>query len=64
MEGFISRVNALKSGTSTNAFAKRLEIPQKTLDQMLKGQRKPSVQIVLAICKKCAVSADWLLGLK
>lgn len=30
---------------------------------MLKKERKPSLQMLIAICTKCRVSANWLLGL-
>jgi len=63
MDAFFERVNSLKGSMSTNAFAKFLGVNQKTLDQMLKKERKPSLQMLIAICTKCRVSADWLLGL-
>ena len=63
MKDFFYRVSGLKQGMSTNAFAKYLGVNQKSLDQMLKGERKPSIQMVITICRKCHVSADWLLGL-
>ena len=62
MDVFLERVNTLKKGKSTNAFARFIGVNQKTLDQMLKGERKPSLQMLVAICTKCEVSADWLLG--
>ena len=36
---------------------------QSTLDLYLKGKRKPSVEFVYCVCRRCGVSADWLLGL-
>ena len=48
---------------SVSAFARHIGIPQKTLDSCIKGERKPSVEIVMHICTRCGCSADWLLGL-
>ena len=36
---------------------------QKTVDFYMKGERKPSVELIVSVCSKCNVSADWLLGL-
>lgn len=59
----ISRILEVKGDESVNSFAKRLGINQKTLDHVVKGERKPSVSLIAAIAKGCNVSADWLLGL-
>lgn len=48
---------------SVSAFARFLGLNQKTLDLYIKGQRKPSVELVIAVCSKCGRTADWLLGL-
>ena len=37
---------------------------QKTVDLYIKGQRKPSVELIVSVCSKCCCSADWLLGLQ
>ena len=63
MGGFLSRLKQLQGKNSTAAFARILGINQKTLDHLVKGERKPSVEVVIAICSKLDVSADWLLGL-
>ncbi len=60
---FMTRLKELQGENTVTAFARYLEIPQNTLDCYIKGRRKPSVELVLRVCKKCAVSADWLLGL-
>lgn len=60
---FITRLKELQGENPVTAFARYLEIPQNTLDCYIKGRRKPSVELILRVCKKCGVSADWLLGL-
>ena len=59
----ISRLRSLQGAMSVAAFARYIGIPQKTLDSCIKGERKPSVEIVMHVCAKCGCSADWLLGL-
>lgn len=60
---FLSRLKELQGSNSVSAFARYLEMPQKTVDTYIKEQRKPSVEFVTRVCSKCHVSADWLLGL-
>lgn len=60
---FITRLKELQGQNSVTAFARYLELPQNTVDCYVKGRRKPSVELVTRVCKKCGVSADWLLGL-
>ena len=60
---FITRLKELQGENSVTAFARYLEIPQNTLDCYINGRRKPSVELVLRVCKKCGVSSDWLLGI-
>ena len=48
---------------SVSAFSRFLGINQKTLDLYVKGERKPSVELIVAVCSKCGKTADWLLGL-
>ena len=60
---FLSRLKELQGSNSVPAFARYLEMPQKTVDTYIKDQRKPSVEFVVRVCSKCGVSADWLLGL-
>ncbi len=62
MKKFLDRLNECRNGMSVSAFARFLGLNQKTLDLYIKGERKPSVELVLAICSKCGRSADWLLG--
>ncbi len=63
MDDFLSRLASLQGEMSTSAFARLLGINQKTLDHLVKGERKPSVEVVIAVCRKMHVSANWLLGL-
>lgn len=63
MDSFLKRLESLQGATPTAAFARQLGVNQKTLDHLVKGERKPSVEVVVAICSKLNVSADWLLGL-
>ena len=59
----ILRLKEVQGSESVSAFARRLEIPHRTLDSYLKGERKLSLDLALRVCAKCHVSADWLLGL-
>lgn len=59
----LSRLRELQGDNSVSAFARYLEMPQKTVDTYIKGERKPSAEFILRVCAKCDVSADWLLGL-
>lgn len=60
---FLLRLKELQGGESVSAFARRLEMPQNTLDCYMRGVRKPSVELLTRVCDTCQVSADWLLGL-
>ena len=62
MKEFLDRLNECRNGLSVSAFARFLGINQKTLDLYIKGERKPSVELIVAVCSKCGKSADWLLG--
>ena len=63
MVDFLKRIKQLQGNSSVSAFARRIGVPQKTLDHLVKGERKPSVDVIIAIAKSLDVSADWLLGL-
>ena len=62
-EPIIARIDELRGNRSVSGFARFLGMPQKSLDNYLKQGRKPSVELILLVCTKCHVSADWLLGL-
>ena len=63
MKNFLERLNICRNGRSVSEFARLLGINQKTLDFYIKGERKPSVELIVSVCSKCNVSANWLLGL-
>lgn len=60
---FVMRLRDLQGEDSVSAFARRLQIKQQTLDACIKGQRKPSAELIYKVACNCHVSADWLLGL-
>ena len=59
---FLVRLKELQGDESVSAFARRLAMPQNTLDCYMRGTRKPSVELLTRVCDTCGVSADWLLG--
>lgn len=63
MSSFLDKLKTLQGETATAAFARRIGVNQKTLDHLVKGERKPSVEVVVSICSSLGVSSDWLLGL-
>lgn len=63
MQNFLERLNKCRNGMSVSAFARLLGMNQKTIDLYIKGERKPSVELITTVCSKCGCSADWLLGL-
>ncbi len=62
-KGFLDRLNECRNNMSVSAFSHFIGLNQKTVDLYVKGERKPSVELIVAVCSKCGVSADWLLGL-
>lgn len=44
-------------------FAKKIGFTQATLSAYENSQKKPSLDIIMDIAKKCEVSLDWLCGL-
>lgn len=63
MKDFLERLNRCREGMSVSQFARKIGMNQKTVDFYMKGERKPSVELIISVCSKCGVSADWLLGL-
>lgn len=63
MKNFLARLDKCRNGMSVSAFSRLIGMNQKTVDLYTKGERKPSVELVVAVCKSCGCSADWLLGL-
>lgn len=64
MQNFLERLNKCRNGMSVSAFARLLGMNQKTIDLYIKGERKPSVELITTVCTKCGCSSDWLLGLQ
>ena len=62
MEMFLSRMKELKGSMSVSAFARKVEIPQPSMDKYLKGCL-PSIKVLRQISYHMRVSTDWLLGL-
>lgn len=60
---FVSRLRKLMGKTNESAFSRFLEMHQSTFYLYSHGTRKPSVDFVMRVCRKCNVTSDWLLGL-
>lgn len=58
---FLGRLASLRGKDSVSAFARRIGIPQQTMDRYLHG-RVPSLEIFVRIATQVGVSSDWLLG--
>lgn len=61
--GYLERIKLLQGCLNTSEYARFLEVPQQTLNYLLKGERKLSIELLLHICEKHKVSADYILGL-
>lgn len=48
---------------NVSAFSRHIGLNQKSVDQYLKGERKPSAEFIFSVCSSYRVSSDWLLGL-
>lgn len=59
------RLRALRSEMkmTQKEFAEKIGFTQATLSAYENNQKKPSLDIVMEIAKKCNVSIDWLCGL-
>lgn len=60
---YLERIKTLQGRFNTSEYARFLEVPQPTLNYLLKGERKLSVELLCRICNKHKVSADYILGL-
>jgi len=61
---FSERFRSLRNqGENQVEFAKRLGISRPTVAQYENEKRIADSEILVQICLKCSVSADWLLGL-
>lgn len=63
MDSTLEKVKKLQGSFNVSEYARFLEIPQRTLDAYMKGDRKMSINLLKHICAKHKVSADYLLGL-
>ena len=61
LDKFFGRLDSLRGKDSVSAFARRIGIPQQTMDRYLHG-RVPSLEIFVQIATQVGVSSDWLLG--
>lgn len=64
MSTFATRLKELRSSTSQAAFASAIGVNRVQYAKYESGINTPSADILAAICRAHAVSADWLLGLK
>ena len=60
---FRSRLKELQGTSSVAAFAKSLGISQPAMNYYIKGERKPSVELIMKLCYNYKVSFEWLVGL-
>ena len=60
---FAERFGVLRGKRTQADFASFLEISRPTVGFYENGERTPDVVVLTRICKKCNVSANWLLGL-
>lgn len=60
---FTNRFRELQGNRSNTEFAEFLNISRQTVGFYCNGDRIPDAYVLHQIATKCAVSADWLLGL-
>jgi len=63
-ESVIQRVNNLltENKISENEFAKRIGIPQKTVNNYLSNKRKISIEFIESFSRSFGLSIDWVLN--
>lgn len=61
MNDLAERLVALRRGLSRREFAKNLGITESTLRNYEKGASSPDAQFLANICKKMAISPEWIL---
>ena len=59
---FTKRFRTLRGERTQAEFADFLEISRPTVGFYENGERLPDAAVLARICKKCSISADWLLG--
>jgi len=52
------------AGFTQKELAERLQVYQKDISRWENGERSPSIEIFVKICKEINTSADEILGLK
>lgn len=52
------------AGLTQAVFASKIGVSQKSVSRWCNGQREPSFDMLLAICRELDVSADYILGLE
>lgn len=65
MNNFKDRlVECLKaSGVSQAELAKRINMSKSVVNEYCSGKKKPSLDVLILICRALGESADYLLGL-
>lgn len=63
MPVFRERLRQLMGEMSVTEFANTIGLSRQTLGFYLNGNRIPDCEMLVQICNKCNVSANWLLGL-
>ena len=58
------KLKQLRGSASQSGFAEKLGIKQTTYSAYERNKIEPSASIILLICQRTGVSADWLLGIK
>ena len=54
----------LENELNQSDFGKSISVSQDTVSLWENGKSLPNVEVVIAICKKYNISADYLLGLE
>ena len=49
---------------SQNKFATRMQTNQQTVNRWCRGEREPSFDTLVQICKELEISSDYLLGIE
>lgn len=60
---FAVRMRELCGNQTPSEFSRKTGLSQSAIDRYLKGERTPTGDAVVQICKSTGTSADWLLGL-
>jgi transcriptional regulator with XRE-family HTH domain len=58
-----SRLKSLRGGLSQSVFAAQLNVKQTTYSAWERGRMEPTASMIVLICSRLNISADWLLGI-